>query len=324
MKEMRKFAKFIVLLFVLSLPCALMAQTPTLQKILYNEIDYSGDSGPDQSFDTTTFTYDSNGNVTMVENSDTRIYYQYDLSNGQITVKQYSKDDDETTLDGTSVLTIRDGLVIQQEANATDDEGNTVHAVLHYYYENGYLTKGIVSYAGIDTTMFALTWKDGNVVEAYDEDTHYWYTYNNNVRKDNMAEAYCDAPFSACASLDLAPHLVSKGYFGHCTKNLIEKIDSREEDKYNFSGTFTYTFDANGLMSSASEVDYDTDQNKKEGEYYYTFQWDSSSVGINAMKHNATPSMSIYSVNGIRQTHMYHGINILRFSNGSVKKIMKR
>lgn len=321
---MRKFTKFVVLLFVLSLPSALMSQTPTLHKILYNELDYSGDSGPDQSFDTTTFTYDSNGNVTMVENSDTRIYYQYDLPNGQITVKQYSKDDDETTLVGNNVLTIKDGLVIQQDANATDVEGNTLHAVLHYYYENGYLTKGIVSYAGIDTTMFVLTWNDGNIVEAYDEDTHYWYTYSNTARKGNMAEAYCDAPFSTCVSLDLAPHLVAKGYFGHGTKNLIEKIDSRELDKYNFSGNFTYTFDTNGLMTSVSEVDYDTDQNKKEGEYYYTFQWDNSSTGIGAMKHSTNQSMSVYSTNGIRRNHLNHGINIVRFADGVVKKIMKK
>lgn len=259
----------------------------------------------------------------MVENSDTRIYYQYDLSNGRITIKQYSKDDDYTTLDGTSVLTIKNGLVVQQDADVTDDDGNTVHAVLHYYYENGYLTKGVVSYASIDTTIFALTWKDGNVVEAYDEDTHYWYTYNNILRKNDMAEAFCDAPFSQCASLDLAPHLVAKGYLGHGTKNLIEKIDSRELDEYNFSGTFTYTFDANSLMKSTSEVDYDVDKNEKEGEYYYTFQWDNSPAGIDAMKHSNNQSMSIYSTNGINRTHLSHGINIVRFADGAVKKIMK-
>lgn len=322
---MRNFTRIFLSLLVLTMPFTLRAQTPKLLKILYNDVDYdTGDGKPEQSFDTTAFTYDSDGNVSMVEDEDTRICYQYDLPNGLITIKKYSKDDGNTTFDGTNVLTIKNGLVVQQDADATDDEGNTIHAVLHYYYENGYLTKGVVSYAGIDTTMFAFTWKDGNVVEAYDEDTHYWYTYNSDLRKGNMAEAYCDAPFSACASLDLAPNLVAKGYFGHGTKNLIERIDSREEDEYNFSGTFTYTFDANGLMTSASGVDYDTDENKKEGEYYYTFQWDNSSAGIDAMKQGSNRQMSVYSANGIRRSHMSPGINIVRFADGMVRKIMKK
>ncbi len=202
----------VTILFLVPI-CNLSAQTPRLLKILYNETDYDGEVS--QSFETTSFTYNDAGDVQIVEDDYNRVYYNYDLANNKITLTTYSKEDDGSTiLEGTNVLTLKDGLVVKGDVNTTDDEGTPVQGTILFYYENGYLTKGVAYIEGEDSTIFALTWKDGNITEAYDTDTHYWYTYNNQIRKSTMADAYCDAPFSTCASLDLAPHLVAKGYFG--------------------------------------------------------------------------------------------------------------
>lgn len=151
--------------------------------------------------------YDDNNGYSITSMT----HYTYSYGNGEIKLYQ----------DGSlrTIFTLSsDGLITKSQSPNSDYE-------TRYKYENGYLVTVESSENGkmLDVTFY--TWKDGNMVKEVDDDVIYClYTYSNEA---NILPSF--QRLEGCYFDDIDVFLQYTGFFGKKPKNLLERIDYKDD-----------------------------------------------------------------------------------------------
>lgn len=162
-------------------------------------------------------TYDEKGRVISYDKDDggpstSMTHYTYSYGNGEIKLYQ----------DGSlrTIFTLSsDGLITKSQSPNSDYE-------TRYKYENGYLVTVQPSENGKMLAATLYTWKDGNLVkDVYEDDVVYClYTYSNEANILPSFQRHNGQYFD-----DIDVFLQYTGFFGKKPKNLLERIDYKDD-----------------------------------------------------------------------------------------------
>ena len=181
-------------------------------------------------------TYDEKARVISYDKdnggpSTSMTHYTYSYGNGEIKLYQ----------DGSlrTIFTLSsDGLITKSLSPNSDYE-------TRYKYENGYLVTVQPSENGKMLAATLYTWKDGNLVkDVYEDDVVYClYTYSNEANILPSFQRHNGQYFD-----DIDVFLQYTGFFGKKPKNLLERIDYKDDthEHNEYSKDYSY-WDMNEL-----------------------------------------------------------------------------
>ena len=245
------------------------------------------------------FYYDDSGRITSIISDDEQCSVAYNGDQISITVTE----DGETWYDNYS---LSNGLLTNMEG---DDEAASL-----YYDTDNRLIKFDYSTGGSSRPL-ELIWQDGNIVETkrYSGSTlrtHLSYTHNSLTAHPLVLCLWGGLDF-----IGWPDAFVLYPYMGTLPINLIAEARPATGTGH----TTTYDYETNDDGDVVRIMEY-TDGNL-EGDF--TLEWESSSGISSTTQDRVSIPIGYYSVNGVRSSAPWHGMNIVRHADGTVRKVAK-
>ena len=108
--------------------------------------------------------------------------------------------------------------------------------------------------------------------------------------------------------------------YGELPENLISSVQTiyYNEGGYIVNKTYTYEFDSDGYVTKA--VLDDTD----EGVYTYTLVWEANTAAVDKVRSVSSEPQDFYDLKGGKHQQPAHGLNIVRMSDGTIRKVVVR
>lgn len=263
---------------------------------------YHLDSGK-QKIDVNTFTYNTN----------------------QIVMKCVTDNDPSMTDTWTS--TLKNGLV---EKDVVNINGNPDNDIFEYTYDTQRQLVRIKRTNDHTTsvTTVDITWKNGDIAtvkttnngKLMDEERYEYDTAN-----DNKEIRVYLSPLASILSYEaLSPAgQLREGTYGVLCKHLYKAFHVKS---YSNPGpvqevqdaAFTFTRNAEGLVTHISQL-LNGDPQPNE----YDLEWEDVTTGIAVNTATSAQSATYYNIEGVRLAQPEHGLNLVRNTDGSVRKVMR-
>lgn len=274
------------------------------------------------------FTYNDQGQLTgsrwIMDGGESTRVSSFEYRTGEI-VQRYAEGDDDTTPD-TRTATVENGRITREHI-----DGGTWEVDFTYTYNaDNQLTEMAIIEKGKLYEKIELVWTDGNItsVKTYNNQGElketYTYTYNTEVC--NLPAYFLFAsPLLGSTTIDyegvIPIGMGMGGYYGAVCRNVpatrrYQSVGGNPEWDADLAYDYTYRTDASGLITEFTAT------GGGEAPVTATLQW-SLPTAVSAAE--TTPSQSVwYNLKGEQLAQPTPGINIIKFSDGTVRKVMRR
>lgn len=264
--------------------------------------------------------YDTQGRLARIHDEDSyirhneEILFSYDEDNGTITIEGFGDGKRYDDILGKNVLTIKDGRVTEMYIyDKVYDEG--------FDFDLIYNSEGeLIQWNCDGISFYNLFWEGGNIVKNEYEDGVTEVISFSDISIPESFPYYC-MPGTEYDAVDLPSGIMHFGaLFGKRQANLPASVLCTE-DHYSLSYTYTYETDAEG---NVTEIIQTTSFSSSSYIDRIVFHYgDATVVNIASPTQNRDRDSNIFYLSGQHSSNIHKGLNIIRTSDGKVKKVLK-
>ena len=243
----------------------------------------------------------------------------------QIVMKSVS--DNNPSMTDTWTSTLKDGLVVKDVVNIN---GNPDNDIFEYTYNTQRQLVRIKRTNDHNTSVATvdLTWANGDIATVkafYNGKLMHEERYEYDTVNDNKEIRVYLSPLASILSYEaLSPAgQLREGTYGVLCKHLykasyVKSYSDPGSVQEVQDAAFTFTRNAEGLVTHISQL-LNGDPQTNE----YDLEWEDVITGIAVNTATSAQSATYYNIEGVRLAQPERGLNIVRNTDGSVRKVMR-
>lgn len=249
----------------------------------------------------------------------------FTYNTNQIVMKCVTNNDPSTADTWTS--TLKDGLVVKDVVNIN---GNPDNDIFEYTYNTQRQLVRIKRTNDHNTSVATvdLTWTNGNIATVkafYNGKLMHEERYEYDTANDNKEIRVYLSPLASILSYEALSPIgqLREGTYGVLCKHLykasyVKSYSDPGSVQEVQDAAFTFTRNAEGLVTHISQL-LNGDPQPNE----YDLEWEDVTTGIAVNTATSAQSATYYNIEGVRLAQPERGLNLVRNTDGSVRKVMR-
>ena len=249
----------------------------------------------------------------------------FTYNTNQIVMKCVTNNDPSTADTWTS--TLKDGLAVKDVVNIN---GNPDNDIFEYTYNTQRQLVRIKRTNDHNTSVATvdLTWTNGNIATVkafYNGKLMHEERYEYDTANDNKEIRVYLSPLASILSYEALSPIgqLREGTYGVLCKHLykasyVKSYSDPGSVQEVQDAAFTFTRNAEGLVTHISQL-LNGDPQPNE----YDLEWEDVTTGIAVNTATSAQSATYYNIEGVRLAQPERGLNLVRNTDGSVRKVMR-